>query len=145
MIKATDLRIGNLVEHEGEFYEIHSIAKVFPTLNTIKFGIGVIDWININPIPLTADWLIKFGFENWGEEVCNEYEKYDRWVLHNVVDGTSNFEVHIIHSNYGGVYHKEICFAIDDDERQFIHETDYVHNLQNAFHFCVGFELTQIE
>ena len=83
----------------------------------------------------------EFGFENWGEKKCNEYEKYDRWVLHNVVDGTSNFEVHIIHSNYGGVYHKEICFSIDNDERQFIHNTDFIHNLQNAYYLCVGHEL----
>ncbi len=141
-MKYEDLRIGNLVKHEDEIYKIHSIAKVFPTLDTIRFGVGVIDWNNITPIELTTEWLVKFGFENWGVKVCNEYEKYDRWVLHNVVDGTSNFEVHIINSNYGNVEHKEICFAIDDDERQFVHETDFVHNLQNAFYHCVGFELT---
>lgn len=140
-MKYEDLRIGNLVEYEGEFYKIHSIAKVFPTLDTIRFGIGVIDWDNIKPITLTTEWLIKLGFENWGEKICNEYEKYDRWVLHNVVDGTSNFEVHIIHSTYGGVYHKEICFSIDDDERQFIHNTDFIHNLQNTYYLCVGHEL----
>ncbi len=94
------------------------------------------------PIPLTEGWLIKFGFEFWGVKSCNEYESYDRWVLHNVVGGTSNYEVHIIHSNYGGVKQTEICYSIDNDERQFIHNTDFIHNLQNAYYLSTGEELT---
>jgi hypothetical protein len=98
------------------------------------------------PIPLTEEILEKnLGFENWGVIVCNEFEKYERWVLHNVIDGTSNFEVHIIYSNYEKVEQKEICFSIDDDERQRIHKTNFVHNLQNAFNLATGQELEFIQ
>lgn len=61
-LEAKDFRIKNLVDFEGKIYEIHTIADVFPTLNTSEFGIGVIDWNNIKPITLTEEWLLKFGF-----------------------------------------------------------------------------------
>jgi hypothetical protein len=61
MIKSNELRIGNLVSYDGRVFEIDSIAKEFPTLNTIEFGIGVVDWENIEPIPLTDEWLLKMG------------------------------------------------------------------------------------
>lgn len=73
-LQATDLRIKNLVEYNGRIFEIDTIAKEFPTLNTQEFGIGVVDWNNIKPIPLTEDWLLKFGWV-WNEE-CKSYEKH---------------------------------------------------------------------
>lgn len=140
MIKLNELRTGNLLNYDN------SEGETLPT----KIDWQDLKWLDEDPkgfnlahtpIPLTEEKLKELSFENWGEKFCNEYEKYDRWVLHNVVGGTSNFEVHIIHSNYGGVYHKEICFSIDNDERQFIHNTEFVHNLQNAYYLCVGHEL----
>lgn len=131
-MKSTDLRIGNLVLNR------------FNRVQEINWG-SLRELSNGNktyyPIPLTEEWLRKAGFENWGTKVCNEYEKYERWVLHNIIDGTSNFEVHIITSIYGGRNDEQICFSIDNDERQYIHETDFVHNLQNAFKQATGFEL----
>ena len=62
-MKAKNYRIGNLVKYDNRVFEIDTIAKVFPTLNTTEFGIGVVDWDNIKPIILTEKWLIKFGFE----------------------------------------------------------------------------------
>lgn len=62
MIKSESARRGNLVEYEGRIFEIDSISEDFPTLNTSEFGIGVVDWNNVNPIPLTEEWLVnKFG------------------------------------------------------------------------------------
>ena len=62
-MKAQDFRLGNLVMYEGKVYEIDSISKEFPTLNTPEFGIGVVDWNNIQPIPLTQEWIANFGFK----------------------------------------------------------------------------------
>ena len=63
MIQSQEVRIGNLVEYDKRIFEIHSIAEVFPTLNTEEFGIGVVDWNNIKPIVLTKEWLLKLGWE----------------------------------------------------------------------------------
>jgi len=76
MIKPNEVRKGNLITYDGIIFEIHTIADEFPTLNTSEFGIGVVDWKNINPIPLTEEWLIKFGWI-YNEE-CKSFEKYPK-------------------------------------------------------------------
>ncbi|WP_294267731.1 hypothetical protein [uncultured Chryseobacterium sp.] len=67
MIKPNEVRKGNLVEYDGRVFEIDTIAEEFPTLNTTEFGIGVVDWNNIRPIPLSEEWLLKFGFQKEDE------------------------------------------------------------------------------
>ena len=62
MITANDLRIGNWIKYDKRYFQIDSIATVFPTLSTREFGIGVVDYYNIEPIPLTEDILLKCGF-----------------------------------------------------------------------------------
>lgn len=65
--------LNNYVECDGSVFQIDSIAKVFPTLNTSEFGIGVVDWNNIKPIEITEEWLLKFGF------VSNPYQdRYEK-------------------------------------------------------------------
>lgn len=53
MIKANELRIGNNI-----YDECGHVIKM--TIAHFDF----IDFIEHNPIPLTEEWLIKFGFEN---------------------------------------------------------------------------------
>jgi hypothetical protein len=142
-IKASELYIDKYYYQVVEEYE-PCTPKIIKWNQSNWYRIGecieFIEWFE--PIPLTEEILEKnLGFENWGVIVCNEFEKYERWVLHNVIDGTSNFEVHIIYSNYGKVEQKEICFSIDYDERQRVHKTNFVHNLQNAFNLATGQEL----
>lgn len=59
MITPNEVRIGNLVMYEGKIYEIDIIAKEMPLLNTIEFGVGVVIWKDLEPIPLTEDILKK--------------------------------------------------------------------------------------
>jgi len=61
--------VGNLVKYDGKIYELDTIAAEFPTLNTDEFGIGVVDWNNIEPIPLTPEILVRFGFEKYKTSV----------------------------------------------------------------------------
>lgn len=63
MTTAQELRIGNWVKYDNRLFQIESIARSFPCLNTDEFGIGVVDWNNINPIPLTPEILEKCGFK----------------------------------------------------------------------------------
>lgn len=64
MIKANELRLGNWVKYDNRYFQIHSIADVFPTLNTDEFGIGVVDYNNISPVELTPEILEAAGFDN---------------------------------------------------------------------------------
>jgi len=132
-MELSELRIGNCYRWyaEGEYYFFQIEAKDFSNDN----------YKNFEPIPLDESILLSCGFEKWENVIVNEYESYERFVLYNVVGGTSNYEVHIIHSNYGGENHTEICYYIDSDERQTIEHTEHLHNLQNAFHLALGYEL----
>ena len=76
MINKTDLRIGNSVMYDNRIFQIAAITDEFPLLNTPEFGIGVVDWNNIHPIPITEEALVKMG------AVSNPYQ--DRYELHGV-------------------------------------------------------------
>jgi hypothetical protein len=67
-----EFRFGNLVKYEGRIFEIDSICSEFPTLNTIEFGVGVVDWNNISPI-LLRDNLITKAFKEKLDECGIDY------------------------------------------------------------------------
>jgi hypothetical protein len=95
----------------------------------------------LEPIKITLAILRKLGFEDWGRVDLNDYEFYQRFVLYNTIDGTSNFEVHLITSSYENKEHKQTVFSIDKDDRIHLVNAEYLHNLQNAFYFASGYEL----
>lgn len=138
--KPSDLRIGDVIWYNAPH------GEKLPT----RIDYEDLRWISENPkdfnekhepIELTEDLLIKLGFLYSGEFIENEYEYYKRFFLYNVLDGTSNFEVHFITSKYGGVESKQTVFSIDDNERLSLHESDYLHTLQQVFKLQAGFEL----
>jgi hypothetical protein len=115
MIRAQELRIGNWVEYDNRYFQIDSIADVFPTLNTPEFGIGVVDYNNIKPIPLTEEWLLKFGFK-----LLNKKYRKTGFLHCNKIwfPLTVRFYCHGIWVEYFG---------------QQIGEIKYVHQLQNIY------------
>ena len=123
-MKANELRIGNYVIYDNEVYQIDTIADVFPTLNTDKFGIGVVDWNNIKPVPLTEEWLIKFGFD--------KFHKMD-WSI----DGECSNDIK--HSIWITTYFEKPLVRINDLDLPSI---KYVHQLQNLFFALIQKELT---
>ena len=115
-MKANEVRLNNYVIYDNEVYQIDTIAEVFPTLNTDKFGIGVVDWNNIKPIPLTEEWLIKFGFEVYEfDHKENQYRINDRLL--------------VVRNNVFYDYGSRV-------------ELKYVHQLQNLFFALTQKELT---
>ena len=74
-MKANELRIGNLVYYRKEDYKVVLIAE---DLIKIDIGYGAVQRFEKNPIispnidklkpiPLTEEWLLKFGFDKVGE------------------------------------------------------------------------------
>ena len=108
-MKATELRIGNLVESS---YMMKKWEETIISLNHLSFlEDGVHHFVRLKPIPLTEQWLEKFGLcEN------NEYHHY---------------------LTFTG---KKIHYCVDSFNDEWI-EIKYVHQLQNLYHSLTGEEL----
>lgn len=112
MIKPQELRIGNyyLGASRGKIE-----AVTWQTLRDLHEG-----QLNINPIPITEEWLLKFGFE--------EKSKSKNFYL-------GNFRFHISKpANYDG-------FIFCDGYDVITDRIKYVHQLQNLFFCLCGEEL----
>jgi hypothetical protein len=116
-MKANELRIGNLVIENGKQKKLHSISN-----HNAK------DYSRVKPIPITEEWLVRFGFEK--DEEFDEGGIVDyRYFLHKrnfTLSFTSNFSTEdFIYVNYnqGGVD----CF--------------FIHQLQNLYFALTGEEL----
>jgi hypothetical protein len=143
-MRTNELRIGNIIDVGSDevIDVVTGIGNDEITCKHCKIKAEYAEGVKLN-----RKWLVDFGFDLWGNVYMNEYESYERWVLFNVVGGSSNFEVHIITSSYGRIPllserpEDEIAYSVDNDERQYIHENNYVHNLQNAYFNITGNEL----
>ncbi len=116
-MNARELRIGNLLQKDGEIFEADFIS--------IKMA------HNYDPIPLTDEWMVGFGFKNQRE---NEYLI------------SMDLDYHLSMSFYpGGVYPTLIK---DAEYHNFpaqvigLISIDYVHQLQNLYFSLTGEELT---
>ena len=112
-MKANELRLGNYVVSNEEnclwqkaLYEIDrwTLAKI------LKYSIK-----GLEPIPLTEDWLLKFGFE----------KKYNEYYLGDIIicEEINDFK-------FGYDFYEDIL------------ELKHVHQLQNLYHALTGEELT---
>lgn len=127
MIKAQDLRVGNLLklkEHNGVFkvLEIQQDTINIVSNNSIQ---RVCYLRRMEPIPLTPEWLERAGFEpNYVEDIGNGYWSHKQ----------ESFELR----NYGTYY--IYCVNIgeyDIGDKQI----KYVHEVQNLFYALIGKEL----
>ena len=120
-MKANELRLGNYVyDGEKELCKIWAVHKdrltvEIPNDNTTFLGRYKIEYAK--PIPLTEEWLLKFGF------ILNNDDYYESrdGILCYVEDGKVNM----------------ILFEIGDWET----EIDHVHQLQNLYFALTGEEL----
>ena len=64
-VQSKDLRIGNLVfsKETQENQIINGIDSEYVYLDCITFDYQTLE--DIEPIPLTEEWLLKMGFEEW--------------------------------------------------------------------------------
>src|SRR5690606_17260010 len=111
-MKANELRIGNYVKDPyGKTIKLTSVEK---------------DAGMLRPVPLTEEWLLKFGWV-WNQE-CNSFEKYPNG------DSRMNLDFQEVSNSYtmfNYVLKAKIC------DRIF-----HVHQLQNLFFALTGEELT---
>ena len=125
MIQSNELRIGNWVMYDNRLFQIEAISRSLPCLNTDEFGIGVVDWNNINPIPLTPEILEKCGLKNGNSEL-------DRNVFYSTNKHLAQFSVNI--SGSFGIY-VGVFIALRS-----VH-LEYLHQLQNLYFALTNEEL----
>lgn len=124
MIKSNELRLGVLaiesnVTHKGITEKIISVS--------IK---DIMNHQNLNPIPLTEEWLLKFGFifdENKGFDYIN-----DDGEISNIEDNP------LWYKNYS---QKRFCVYLKKLTCYVSLNCKYVHDLQNCYFIVTGQEL----
>jgi hypothetical protein len=116
-MEAKDLRIGNLVYIGGQINEIELVDFVDIYEN---YTIGI-----YKPIPLTEEWLLKFGFKS--DDISWEYSKRlgNFYIMYDI-------EINSIYINDGSRY----------DGADIPKEIKHVHQLQNLYFALTGQELT---
>jgi len=134
-MKATELRIGNLTQDsKGNLLKVIGLTDdniSYYVVDRSKFPLEV-GW-QAEPIPLTEEWLVKFGFEEYSKHINGDFElciKSDK-PSHHIV-------VRITRSNFSVFNHSECDFT----QIQFINRVKHVHQLQNLVHALTGEELT---
>jgi len=123
-MKANELRIGNWVKHNSEWcYRGEEVYK-FQWNETDWYALGesTLFLENIEPIPLTEEWLIKFGFEKlWYDDNGMKLPYY-----------RLNQNDYVFDLDY------EFCATRDDAGYIYLKS---VHQLQNLYFALTGDEL----
>jgi hypothetical protein len=132
MIKSNELRVGNLLQIAavGETRPIQVTAETIARVERFKELSDII----LEPIPLTEEWLLKFGF------VKGETSDFGI-SLKRVPDYSINdFRIMLSDSVYH--YIRKAWDGGSSQENESLAEIKYVHQLQNLYFALTGEELT---
>jgi len=150
-MKANELRIGNYVSELVlgivPIFTIQRdtvwVAVKHNTLNILGDQHYHLDISSIEPIPLTEEWLLKFGFVRDSDSMDIRYKNSD--------DPGTIYEIRLIdQSLFRGqdsgwnLQLIEIFDEQDESDMRFVHikRIDHVHQIQNLFYSLSGTELT---
>ena len=126
-IRKNELRIGNWVRWN---YEESSEGNVYP----VEYGYELDDIKNnpniVKPIPLSEEWLLKFGFESVNSFINNEI-----WRVTNYHKGNEKYGLKL----FKGINDPECLYFFHGNVGLKI---EYVHQLQNLYFALTGEELT---
>jgi hypothetical protein len=125
MIFIDELRIGNWVERIGWPLKVTGMKGSDIWLDSKGYEFEHYFYDGINPIPITEEWLVRFGFEPM---VGNEFAKWlDKWEGRLMfIDPSLRF--------YGIEENGSILFTSGNNFK-------YVHQLQNLYFALTGQEL----
>ncbi len=114
-MKASELRIGNLINLTKDNF---TTFKIYQLDAFDIYKLSESECVDIRPIPLTEEWLIKFGFKDEGatKDLLFDYETC-------LERNGKNLYI----AGYGAIYRKKI---------------EYIHQLQNIYFALTEEELT---
>ena len=126
-MKENELRIGNLVWNDLPFGNPKIINIEHYHFNQISDDIKNENFI---PIPLTEEWLLKFGFEK--NEISTSLK--DFYIINYQLE---NFVVYLLESSF----EIELINKSGEQFNLFINQKKQVHILQNLYFYLTGKEL----
>ena len=132
-MKASELRIGNIVVFNNTTNIIYGIK--YSNAYYVRFAEMWLNMEDIEPILLTEELLLKFGFEEW--DIKGE------WVFEKVIFKDFDIEKKMIICSSGTCSLEEQENHPDVDVQKFIIRQDikYVHQLQNLYFALTGKDL----
>lgn len=126
-MKAEDLRVGNFVKHRNTELQICQIF-VDSFQGMYVGGKGSYTYANSDPIPLTEEWLLKFGFHDRSGTMKNRLGYgIDINTMIEIAWYKLGNDVRLQSKGSGWTFNTKIL---------------YVHQLQNLYHSLTGEELT---
>jgi hypothetical protein len=142
-MKATELRIGNILQYEGRIGKVWSIYvdAINLTHDDSPVGWYTIDFEfesakELKPVMITHDWLINFGFEqekdwNYKDQKMDLCPKY----FIDAEGGNGRITYYLEHK-----FMRIISADFETGYKPI--EMEYVHQLQNLYFALTGEELT---
>lgn len=130
MIKANELRIGNLVLQDGKMKSVNYIDAAF-VYKFVSFKGEEFNADNLyadrecDPIPLTEEILLKCGFKK--SPICGAY----------YIDVDDELQIYV-----GTTKRISLINKLDEDEHYSIIQVHSLHQLQNLYFALTGEELT---
>lgn len=128
-MKVEELRVKNLIYKDGEI-KMFTPSDMFSMFNIQVLTVLEVDE-RFSPIPLTEEWLLKFGFERWGSYTHLWKRKSQRLTV------TLNQNAIGKH----GLYGHGCDYELNDMYRVGV---QHVHQLQNLYFALTGKELELI-
>jgi hypothetical protein len=118
-LKSTELRVGNLLHDNQD--RLCKVEDIYPHHYSAPAINGPITSMPNKPIPLTEEWILKFGF--------NPNAKKDWWSREGITLGWITTDQN---------------FEFEYNRTRLPTQLKYVHQLQNLFQSLTGSELTAI-
>lgn len=141
MIQANELRIGNLIKlsplydslnTHSDYSIVNGIDKSYCFLRTNM----TVKWKFVEPIPLTEERMLKFGFEKTVSIIGKSETEY--------IDYRMKYFVCFLLPDGKGLEVEFWAKHNTINERGYITNIQYVHQLQNLYFALTGTELTII-
>jgi len=121
-LRSNELRIGNLITVHGHLQEV--VELPLPENCTDE---------NTKPIPLTEEWLLKFGFEKTESDYEIQIQKNDK-------GGNTDYWIYV-DSGFDNETKKFTIKIVCQESCWMNTKNKYVHQLQNIYYALTGEEL----
>lgn len=121
-----ELRIGNIVLLGQDWQIVNGLNEMGGIVHLAGNGIWN-DEDHIDPVPVTEEWLIRFGFKQ--EEYATKDDAYIGWYYgaFKIIETPEGYSVFYECNDY---WYSSICQPLQ-----------HIHTLQNQFYFSTGMEL----
>ncbi len=120
-----DLRIGNWVKFNGLIGQMTG-GNFFKFGETMKNGVKPLDYFKIKPIPLTEEWLLRFGCR----KINNSMFKLGAFTFQG---STINDGGDLVNKMITSIKSYKICY-----QGKFLTNKEFVHEWQNLYFSLTG-------